>query len=123
MNLIPPGLRYATSHEWLRLLPDGSAVVGITDYAQSSLGDITFVQFPNPGTVLKAGEGFGIIESVKAASDVYSPIHGTVTSYNVELETAPETVNTSPFEKGWLIKLHPTPGAKQPALLSAAEYE
>lgn len=123
MSLIPTDLRYAASHEWLKLLPDGSAVVGITDYAQSSLGDITFVQLPKPGTTLKAGEAFGVIESVKAASDVYCPVAGTVVSYNIALESAPETLNASPFEKGWLITLHPMPGEKQPVLLSAAEYQ
>jgi glycine cleavage system H protein len=105
MSEVPADLLYAKSHEWVRLDPDGTATVGITDYAQGSLGDITFVQLPKPGTALNAGESFGVIESVKAASDVYAPIAGTVLAINELLSTAPETVNTAPYGDGRLMKL------------------
>lgn len=116
----PETLLYAKSHEWLRLEPEGTATVGISDYAQSSLGDITFVQLPKVGTELKAGEPFGVVESVKAASDVYAPVGGTVVAVNAKLETAPETVNAAPFGEGWLLKLKL---AGDPAgLLTTKEY-
>ena len=93
MSNIPADLRYAKSHEWLKRESDGTVTVGITDYAQNSLGDITYVQVPKVGAVLKAGETFGVVESVKAASDLYAPIAGTVVAVNTALDSAPETVN------------------------------
>jgi glycine cleavage system H protein len=96
MSHVPADLLYAPSHEWVRLEPD---------YAQSSLGDITFVQLPTPGTVLLAGKTFGLVESVKAASDLYAPLSGTVLAVNERLETAPETLNHVPFAGGWLLRL------------------
>src|SRR5215510_7150732 len=107
MSNIPTDLRYAKSHEWLRAESDGSVTVGITDYAQNSLGDITYVQVPKVGATLKAGETFGVVESVKAASDLYTPIAGTVLAVNGALESAPETVNQAPYAAGWMIKLKP----------------
>jgi glycine cleavage system H protein len=122
MSNIPSDLRYAKSHEWARLEKDGTVTVGITDYAQNSLGDITYVQVPKVGAALKAGETFGVVESVKAASDVYAPIAGTVTAVNSVLESAPETVNRAPYTDGWMLKLKPTdPGAVN-GLLDAAAY-
>jgi glycine cleavage system H protein len=115
--------RYAKSHEWAKLLPDGSVLVGISDYAQSSLGDITYVQVPKVGAALKAGETFGVVESVKAASDLYAPISGAVTEVNSALDSAPETVNSSPHDDGWLLKLAPVSAADIEALLSAEDYE
>ncbi|HTO03680.1 MAG TPA: glycine cleavage system protein GcvH, partial [Opitutus sp.] len=91
MSNVPAELRYAKSHEWLKIADDGSATVGITDYAQNSLGDITYVQLPKVGAMLKAGETFGVVESVKAASDLYAPIGGTVVEVNSALDNAPET--------------------------------
>ena len=105
MSNIPADLKYAKSHEWLKVLGDGTALVGITDYAQNSLGDITFVQLPKAGVTLKAGETFGVVESVKAASDVYAPATGTVLEVNQALEAAPEKVNQSPYADGWMLKL------------------
>jgi glycine cleavage system H protein len=122
MSNIPADLRYAKSHEWLKRESDGTVTIGITDYAQNSLGDITYVQVPKVGATLKAGETFGVVESVKAASDLYSPIGGTVTAVNGALDAAPETVNQSPYEKGWMIKLKPTDPAAGEALLDAATY-
>ena len=111
MSDIPATLRYAKSHEWLDLAADGTATIGSTDYAQASLGDITYVQLPKDGATLKAGEVFGVVESVKAASDLYAPVAGTVTATNAALNTAPETVNAAPYAAGWMLKLrlaHPT---------------
>ena len=122
MSNVPGNLRYAKSHEWLRLEADGTATVGITDYAQSSLGDITFVQLPKVGAVLKAGETFGVVESVKAASDLYLPVAGTVTAVNTALDTAPESVNTSPYDGAWMLKLRVANPAEVSALLDAAAY-
>jgi len=102
---IPPDLKYAKTHEWLKAGAEGVAAIGITDYAQGSLGDITFVQLPKVGAALKAGEIFGTIESVKAASDVYAPVAGTVVEVNTALDASPELVNKSPFGDGWLLKL------------------
>lgn len=122
MSNIPSDLRYAKSHEWVRLESDGTAVVGITDYAQNSLGDITYVQLPKAGATLKAGESFGVVESVKAASDVYAPIGGTVLAVNDALNGTPETVNREPYTGGWMLKLKPTNPAEAGALLDANGY-
>jgi glycine cleavage system H protein len=122
MSNIPADLRYAKSHEWLRAESDGTVSIGITDYAQNSLGDITYVQVPKVGATLKAGETFGVVESVKAASDLYAPIAGTVTAVNTALESAPETVNRAPYADGWMLKLKPADPAAANALLDAAAY-
>jgi glycine cleavage system H protein len=122
MSNVPPGLRYAKSHEWVKLEGDGTATVGITDYAQNSLGDITYVQLPKIGALLKAGETFGVVESVKAASDLYAPVAGTILAVNDALATKPETVNQSPYESGWMLKLKPANAADAATLLDAAAY-
>jgi glycine cleavage system H protein len=123
MSNIPADLRYAKSHEWLKLASDGTATVGITDYAQNSLGDITYVQLPKVGAVLKAGTSFGVVESVKAASDIYAPVSGTVVAVNSALDSAPETLNKDSYEAGWLIKLKLDDPAEAAALFDAAGYE
>jgi glycine cleavage system H protein len=122
MSNIPADLRYAKSHEWLRPESDGTVTVGITDYAQNSLGDITYVQVPKVGATLKAGETFGVVESVKAASDLYAPVAGAVVAVNAKLDSAPETVNQSPYADGWMLKLKPADPAAIAALLDAAAY-
>lgn len=122
MSNIPSDLKYAKSHEWLRLAADGTALVGITDYAQNSLGDITFVQLPKVGATLKAGEAFGVVESVKAASDVYAPVGGTVLEVNQALDANPEKVNQSPYADAWMLKLKVSDPAEAAKLLSAADY-
>jgi glycine cleavage system H protein len=122
MSNVPGNLRYAKSHEWLRLEGDGTATVGITDYAQSSLGDITYVQLPKMGAVLKAGETFGVVESVKAASDLYAPVAGTVIAVNSALDSAPESVNTAPYDGAWMMKLKVADPAEVAALLDATAY-
>ncbi|MDB6116215.1 MAG: glycine cleavage system protein [Lacunisphaera sp.] len=122
MSNIPADLKYAKSHEWLKVAADGTATIGITDYAQNSLGDITFVQVPKVGASLKAGETFGVVESVKAASDVYAPIAGTVIEVNKALDANPEKVNQSPYGDGWMLKLKVANPADAGALLSPADY-
>jgi glycine cleavage system H protein len=122
MSNIPSDLRYAKSHEWLKSAGDGTALVGITHYAQNSLGDITFVQLPKVGTVLKAGDPFGVVESVKAASDVYAPVAGTVLEVNGALDSQPETLNRSPYGDAWLLRLKLANPADAGALLSPEDY-
>jgi glycine cleavage system H protein len=120
MSNVPANLRYAKSHEWLKSESDGTATVGITDYAQGSLGDITFVQLPKVGTTFKAGDVFGVVESVKAASDLYAPVAGTVVAVNEVLNSAPETLNRSPYDGAWIMKLKTAGGSD--GLLDAAGY-
>lgn len=122
MSNIPSDLKYAKSHEWLKVAADGTALVGITDYAQSSLGDITFVQLPAVGKALKAGETFGVVESVKAASDVYAPVAGTVVEVNKALDANPEKVNNAPYTDAWMLKLKLANPADAAALLSSDDY-
>jgi glycine cleavage system H protein len=122
MSNVPAELRYAKSHEWLRTEADGAVSVGITDYAQASLGDITYVQLPKVGAVLKQGAPFGVVESVKAASDVYAPVSGTVTAVNTALDSKPETLNGDPYGAGWIMKLKAADAAEAGALLDAAAY-
>lgn len=122
MSNIPAELRYAKTHEWLRRESDGTVTVGITDYAQNSLGDITFVQLPKIGASFRAGEAFGVVESVKAASDLYAPVAGTVVAANATLDGAPETVNRAPFGDGWMIRLKPADAAAGGDLLDATAY-
>jgi glycine cleavage system H protein len=122
MSNVRPDRQYAKSHEWLKLQPDGTATAGITDHAQNSLGDITFVQLPKVGAAFKTGESFGVVESVKAASDLYAPVAGTVLAVNAALDAAPETINQSPYDKGWMIMLKVASPAEVNALLSAEDY-
>ena len=122
MSTVPDALRYAKSHEWLRLEADATATVGITDYAQASLGDITYVQLPKVGAVLKQGAAFGVVESVKAASDVYAPVGGTVVAVNTALDSAPESLNRDPYGEGWILRLKPSNPSEAGGLLGAASY-
>ena len=122
MSNVPSDLRYTKSHEWLKPAGDGTAIIGITDYAQASLGDITYVQVPKVGATLKAGETFGVVESVKAASDLYAPVSGTVLEVNSALDSAPETVNQVPYEGGWMLKLKLADPQSPATLLDAGAY-
>jgi glycine cleavage system H protein len=122
MSNAPDGLRYAKTHEWLKLESDGTATVGISDFAQSSLGDITYVQLPKVGSPLKKGTPFGVVESVKAASDLYAPASGTVVAANAALDGAPETLNKDPYGAGWILKLKPSAPADSGDLMDAAAY-
>ena len=122
MNL-PEQLRYTAEHEWLREEQDGTVTIGISDHAQAELGDIVYVELPAAGAEITRGDSFGVIESVKAASDLYAPVSGTVTGVNAELESAPQQVNEDPYGAGWLIKLQPSRLADERAgLLDAAGY-
>ena len=123
MSSVPTDLKYAKSHEWLKLSADATATIGITDYAQNSLGDITYVQLPKVGATLKAGDSFGVVESVKAASDIYAPVAGTVLEVNKALDSAPETVNQAPYDAGWMIKIKLADAASVNSLLDAAAYK
>jgi glycine cleavage system H protein len=122
MSNVPSDLRYAKSHEWLKPAADGTATVGITDYAQGSLGDITYVQLPKVGAALRAGASFGVVESVKAASDLYAPAAGAVLAVNSALEGAPETLNKDPYGAGWILKLRLADPPEAGALMDAAAY-
>ena len=122
MSQIPNDLKYNDSHEWVRLEADGSVTVGITDHAQEALGDVVFVEVPAKGRELSTGSSAGVVESVKAASDIYSPIDGTVVDINPALETAPELVNTDPYGEGWMFRLQPANAAQLDSMLDAAGY-
>lgn len=122
MSEIPKDLKYTKDHEWVRV-EDGFAVVGITDHAQQALGDITFVELPDEGAELAVGGTFGVVESVKAASDIFLPIKGTVESVNSDLEDSPETVNSDPYGEGWLIRVKIEEESDLADLLDAEAYE
>ncbi|VUD62229.1 Glycine cleavage system H protein [Thalassocella blandensis] len=105
MSELRPELKYLASHEWARIEDDGTVTVGITDHAQAALGDVVFVETPEVGSTVTAGEEAGVVESVKAASDIFSPVTGEVIAVNDALEDAPETVNGSPYDDGWFFKV------------------
>ena len=123
MSQIPQELKYTPSHEWVRQEADGSLTVGITDHAQDSLGDLVFVELPEVGAELAAEEAAAVVESVKAASDVYAPLAGTVTAINEALGQSPEAVNEDPYGEGWLFRLKPVASEDAEALLDASGYE
>jgi glycine cleavage system H protein len=116
---IPEDLQYTKSHEWVRIEGD-TATIGITDHAQDELGDVVFVELPEEGATFDAGESFGTVESVKAVSDLYTPVGGEVVEVNSALEDAPENINEDPYGEGWIVKLRTTDGAD---LLSPEEYK
>lgn len=111
MSEIPSDLHYTAEHEWVRRTRDDTVRVGITDFAQSALGDVVFVQLPNPGTVLSVSEPFGEVESTKSVSDLYAPVSGEVVAVNNELEASPELVNSDPYGAGWLLDVRVDPDA------------
>ena len=116
----PEDLKYAKSHEWVKTLEDGTVLVGVSDYAQDALGDLVFVNLPEAGDEVTEGEPFADVESVKAVSDVYSPVSGTVAEINEALLDAPESINEAPYE-AWFMEVENVTGTAQ--LMSAAEYE
>ncbi|HCN64102.1 MAG TPA: glycine cleavage system protein GcvH [Pseudomonas sp.] len=122
MSNIPADLRFAESHEWARLEADGSITVGISDHAQEALGDVVFVELPEVGTVFKAADTAGVVESVKAASDIYSPVSGEVIAVNEGLADAPEGLNDDSYAN-WIFKLKPANTAELEKLLDAAGYK
>jgi glycine cleavage system H protein len=124
MSNVPADLKYTRSHELVRTLDDGTLEIGITDHAQHALGDLVFVEVPDAGRTVKMGEPCAVVESVKAASDVYAPVSGEISAGNPRLTAEPETVNSQPYGAGWLMRLKPAPGALAvAALLSAADYQ
>ena len=123
MSNVPADLKYTKSHEWLKLNSDGTALVGITDHAQDQLGDMVYVEVPDAGRDLKAGEGCAVVESVKAASDVYAPVAGEVIEGNAALSDSPELVNQDAYGAGWLIKMKVADTNAVNALMDAAAYE
>lgn len=122
MSNVPDDLQYTKTHEWIRSLPDGSVEIGITDHAQHALGDLVFVEVPAAGRTLAVDEACAVVESVKAASDVYSPLAGEVVAGNPQLASTPEAINTDPYGDGWLMRLRPTNGTASAGLMSADEY-
>jgi glycine cleavage system H protein len=123
MSHAPTGLKYAASHEWARLEEDGTVTVGISDHAQQALGDVVFVEAPDIGDDVDAGGEAGVVESVKAASDIYSPVSGEVVAINAVLEDAPETINEDPYGEGWMFRVKPADVSELDELLSAEAYE
>jgi len=119
---IPADLKYTDSHEWVRLEADGNVTVGITHHAQDLLGDLVFVENPKVGRKLRKGEECGVVESVKAASDIYAPLAGEVTAVNADLETAPEKINEAAYQ-AWMFRLKPADAAELAGLLDAAAYQ
>lgn len=122
MSDIPSDLRYRDSHEWVRLEDDGSVVVGISDHAQAALGDMVFVELPEPGLSYAQGDACAVVESVKAASDIYAPISGEVIEFNPALEDDPAMVNTDPYGDGWLFSISPSDPDEIDGLMNAEEY-
>jgi glycine cleavage system H protein len=122
MSNIPADLRFLKSHEWARLESDGTITIGISDHAQQALGDLVFVEVPEAGRHVNAGEVIAVVESVKAASDVYSPLAGEVVAGNVDLGGQPELVNQDPYGAGWLMRIRPADKAQFAAMLDAKAY-
>ena len=118
---VPANLKYAKSHEWVKLDADGSVTIGITDHAQEALGDIVFLELPHVGRIVKVGEEIAVVESVKAASDIYAPVSGEVVAVNQPAADAPESVNQDAYS-AWLFKIKPANPAELEALLDAAAY-
>lgn len=122
MSYIPSELRYLRSHEWVRLEEDGTVTIGITDHAQEALGDVVFVELPESGAVLAAGDEAGAVESVKAASEIYAPLTGEIVDVNGLLEDAPETVNSDPYNDGWFFKMKLEDDGELNDLMDAEAY-
>lgn len=122
MSEIRKELKYLATHEWARVEEDGSVTVGITDHAQQALGDVVFVETPEVGSTLAVGEETGVVESVKAASDIYSPVSGKVIAVNEALEDSPEIINDSPYDDGWFFRIQPDDLSELDDALDAAAY-
>ncbi|MBJ40243.1 MAG: glycine cleavage system protein H [Gammaproteobacteria bacterium] len=123
MPEFPDDIKYASTHEWARLESDGTVSVGITDHAQEELGDVVYVELPEVGQAVIAGGEAGVVESVKAASDIYAPVGGEVIAINEVLEDAPETVNDSPYENGWFFRIQPSDVGELDDLLDIEGYQ
>lgn len=123
MSEIRSELKYLPSHEWARVEDDGTVTIGITDHAQAALGDVVFVELPEVGSMVTAGQEAGVVESVKAASDIYSPISGEVIAINEKLADAPETINAAPYDEGWFFKVQPDDLEELEDALDAEGYQ
>ena len=123
MSKIPDELRYTKNHEWAKLGDDGIVTIGITDHAQDLLGDLVFVELPDVGSSINAGKECAVVESVKAASDVFAPVSGEVVESNDELADTPDTVNSDPYGGGWMFRVKPTDSSEHTGLLDAKAYE
>jgi glycine cleavage system H protein len=123
MSNVPSDLRYLKSHEWARLEADGTITIGISDHAQQALGDLVFAEVPEAGRRVAAGEACAVVESVKAASDVYSPVSGEVVAGNADLGGTPELINQDPYGAGWLMRIRPDDKTQFAAMLDAKSYE
>ena len=123
MTEVPSDLHYTVEHEWLRRIGDDTLRVGITDFAQSALGDVVFVQLPDQGTELTAGASFGEVESTKSVSDLYAPVSGTVVAVNTELEGSPDLVNADPYGAGWLVELRVAPATLDDGLATLLDSD
>ncbi|RIY41349.1 glycine cleavage system protein GcvH [Neopusillimonas maritima] len=122
MSELPSNLKYTASHEWVLDNGDGTVTVGITDHAQTLLGDVVYVELPEMGSRVERGKEFAVVESVKAASDLYAPVSGEVVAVNEALEGAPETVNNAPYSEGWVVKVRVSDSAELTSLLDAQGY-
>ncbi len=122
MSNVPSELRYASSHEWARVDDDGTVSVGITEHAQDQLGDVVYVEVPEVGASFAAGDEAGVVESVKAASDIYAPVSGEVVAVNEGLEDEPELINAQPYDGGWMFKLKPSDESDLDNLLNSDDY-
>ena len=122
MSEIPGELKFLTSHEWVRVEADGTAYIGISDHAQEALGDLVFVEMPEVGAELSAGDEFGVVESVKAASDLYSPVSGAVVAVNAQLADSPEAINADPYGDGWIVQVSVADTSELEDLLTAEAY-
>jgi glycine cleavage system H protein len=122
MSHIPAELKFLTTHEWVRVEADGTAFIGISDHAQSAMGDLVFVELPEVGTAISAGEELGVVESVKAASDIYAPISGEILAVNDNLSESPELINADPYGDGWICQIQLQDPNELDDLLSAEDY-
>ncbi len=122
MSHIPAELKFLTTHEWVRVEADGTAFIGISDHAQSAMGDLVYVELPEVGTTISAGEELGVVESVKAASDIYAPISGEILAVNDNLSESPELINTDPYGDGWICQIQLQDPIELDDLLSAEDY-
>ncbi len=123
MSNVPSDLKYISSHEWIRVEDDGTVTIGITDHAQELLGDVVYVELPEIDSEVALEDEIAVVESVKAASDIYAPLSGTIIAVNDALEDAPETVNSSPYDDGWMFKMKPSEPSEIDGLIDAESYQ
>lgn len=123
MSNIPSDIKYVTSHEWIREEDDGTVTIGVTDHAQELLGDVVYVELPEIDSEVALEDEIAVVESVKAASDIFAPLSGTIIAINDDLEDAPETINSSPYDDGWIFKMQPSEPSELDGLIDAEAYQ